>query len=397
VAVYFALAVIPMVWMVGASVDYGRYVDARSKTQAAMDAAVITAVTISNAAAASQFSANATTALNVTFATPPSFTTNTDSSVTGSATGSMPTTLLKMVGLQSMSFKVSSKAAPASGSGPGSGSGLGASASGNKVCILVLDPSDAQTLLVNGGFSVNGPNCEIDVASTGNPAAIFNSQDTLDVAKICVKGSNVIENGGAVAGLSTGCSALADPFAGKLPTVSNTTCTVSNQNYSGNTTLNPGVYCGSFNFNGSGTLTLNPGLYVFNGANWNLNSGWTLNGTGVTFYYATSGSYIQINSNAIINVSAPTSGTYANILMYEPGGLSSSSFTINGASGQNLTGLIYLPSRNVTFNSGPTVNSEGVAMVFNQLILDSNSPNTWKIAPGTVPATATPSPAHLTQ
>ena len=72
-----------------------------------------------------------------------------------------------------------------------------------------------------------------------------------------------------------------------------------------------------------------------------------------------------------VNSAAPTSGTYANILIYEPAGLSTSSFSINGSAGHAFTGLIYLPSRNVTFNSVSTVTSESITMVFNQLILDT--------------------------
>src|SRR6185437_3629669 len=88
------------------------------------------------------------------------------------------------------------------------------------------------------------------------------------------------------------------------------------------------------------------------GTHWNLNSGWTATGSGVTFYYADASSYIQFNSGVKANLSAPTSGTYAHVLMFEPNGLSTSSFAVDGTSTSDLLqGLIYLPSRNVTFNS----------------------------------------------
>lgn len=241
----------------------------------------------------------------------------------------------------------------------------------------MLDPTATQALLVNSNVTLNSTNCQIDVASTANPAAIFNSGDVFNVSKICVKGANTIQNGGSVSSLSTGCATASDPFAGALPSVSVGSCTVSNQNYSGANTLSPGTYCGNFNFNGTGSLNLNPGLYVFSNAHWNLNSGWTISGGGVTFYFADSNSYIQINGGAIMNVSAPTSGTYANILMFEPTGLAKSSYTINGTTGHQLNGLIYQPSRNLTFNAQSNLATENFTMVVNTLILDTM---TWNFA-----------------
>jgi hypothetical protein len=148
---------------------------------------------------------------------------------------------------------------------------------------------------------------------------------------------------------------------------------------SGTVTLNPGTYCGGINFNGSGTLTLNPGLYVLKSGSMILNSGWTVNGTGVTFYFADQSSYIQFNSNVSANLSAPTTGSYANIVMFEPTGLSNTQLAIDGTSSSSFTGLFYLPSRDVTINSVSNVNSNSVTMVFSTLILDQTN---WTIAPG---------------
>lgn len=246
------------------------------------------------------------------------------------------------------------------------------------VCILVLDPSSSQTLLVNGGVTLNAPSCEIDVASSSSTAAMFNSS-LPNVAKVCVKGRSTVNGGSTINNLTNNCTTAADPYVGNIsiPTVGS--CTVNGSNFSGTTNLSPGTYCGTFNFNGSGTLNLAAGLYIFNGTNWNINSGWTINGTGVTFYFATSGSYIQFNSNVTANLSAPTSGTYANILMFEPAGLSTSSFAIDGtSSGHLLQGVIHLPSRNITFNSASNVTSDGLTLVVNQLILNTI---TWSISP----------------
>jgi Flp pilus assembly protein TadG len=256
-----------------------------------------------------------------------------------------------------------------------------ASSTGPAVCIYVLG-TGSQTLTVNSSFNLNAPNCEIDVASTASTAAIFDSGATLSVMKTCVAGT-VINNGATVGGLATRCSTHSNPYKGTLaaPTVGG--CTVNSANYSGTVSLNPGTYCGNFNFNGTGTVKLAAGTYIFNGTNWNINSGWTITGTGVTFYFVNSSSYVQFNSGVTVSLTAPTSGTYANVLMFEPDGLSTSSFAIDGASssGHALQGLVYLPSRNITFNSTYSGTADAFTLVVNQLIFDSNSPKSWSITP----------------
>lgn len=369
IAIIFSLAAIPALMATGMVVDYTRMTTGQAVLQQAADSAAIAGLQASvatrNAVAATTLNGalGSSRLTNVT----PTWTTNADGSFTASVAAKQPL-IFTFFGQPTGNLSVTSTAASTTST---------SSSTTNKVCILVLDPSATQSLLVNSNVTLNSTNCQIDVASTGSPAAIFNSGDVFNIAKICVKGTNTIQNGGTVTKLSTGCATASDPFAGTLPTVSVGSCTVSNQNYSGANTLSPGTYCGNFNFNGTGTLNLNPGLYVFSGAHWNLNSGWTISGTGLTFYFADSNSYIQINGGAIMNVSAPTTGTYANILMFEPTGLTKTSYTINGTSGHQLNGLIYQPSRNLTFNAQSNLTTENFTLVVNTLILDTM---TWNFA-----------------
>ncbi|MDH7794505.1 MULTISPECIES: TadE/TadG family type IV pilus assembly protein [unclassified Beijerinckia] len=371
IAVAFALAFVPVLIATGVAVDYSRSLAAKADLQNALDSATMAVAqnTAGDATAIGSAALNAAVASSHYSALSGTWTRKiTDGTVTGTATAGIATTFLSLINRADVTISAKSVVATQG------------SATTNNVCILVLDPTSSQSLLVNSGVTINAPKCQIDVASKGNPAAIFNSGGNFQVSKICVAGTNVIQNGGAVSSLSTGCKTATDPFAGTLPPPASATCTVSNQNYSGTNTLQPGVYCGNFNFNGSGTLNLQPGVYVFKNTRWNLNSGWTVKGTDVTFYFADSNSYIQVNSGVAINIAAPTTGTYANLLMYEPVGLSKSSFSVNGSAGHSFNGLIYLPSRNITFNSVSTVSSENITMVVNQLILNTIN---WMFASST--------------
>lgn len=361
----FALAALPVIGAIGAAVDFSKASDVRSQMQNSLDAAVLAGVT--------QVSANQVSAAGQVFdgdfsgkygtSATRSFTQNADGSLTGTASTSVSMSFLSVLKVPPLGLTVNSTATP------------GTQAS-SPVCILLVNALDSQALLVNSGAVLNAPSCEVHVASTQNPAAMFNA--TLNVKRICIKGANITKNGGVTPPAVTGCATISDPFAGKLPTVTAGTC-INQSPLSGNVTLNPGTYCGGVNFNGSGTLTLNPGLYILKSGSMILNSGWTVNGTGVTFYFADQNSYIQFNSGVTANLSAPTTGTYVNILMFEPTGLSNTQLPINGTSSSSFTGLFYLPSRDVTINSVSNVSSDSVTMVFSTLILNATN---WAIAPG---------------
>lgn len=359
VAIIFGVMLLAIVTVIGAVIDYSRANRDRTQLQNAIDAAVL-AGAISPAATRDTVAANTLRAslAGSDIKNVAATWTLSGSNYTGAASGSMQTSFMALVGKTSVAIGASATATIKS-------------ASASKVCMLALAPATTQALLVNSGVSLNAPNCRIDVKSTAAPAAIFNASSTLNVSKICVQGTSVIQNAGPVGVLETGCRAAVDPFIGALPAVTPGACTVSNQNYAGVNVLSPGVYCGAFNFNGVGSLTLNPGLYVFKDAVWNLNSGWSVSGSGVTLYFANQNSGIQINSGVNLSISAPTSGTYSDILIYEPGGLPNSSIVFNGGAGHQYKGLIYLPSRNATFNGVSSITAESITLVFNTIILDN--------------------------
>jgi Flp pilus assembly protein TadG len=255
-----------------------------------------------------------------------------------------------------------------------------AAAPSSGVCILVLG-SGSQTLLVNSSFNLDAPNCEIQVASTSSSAAMFDS-NLPDIASACIAGGSTT-NSVTVNNLKNDCTPESNPYKGKITAPTITGCTNNGENFSGTVNLSPGTYCGNYNFNGSGTINLSAGTYIFDNSNWNINSGWTVTGTGVTLYFATASSYVQFNSGVTVSLTAPTSGTYANILMFEPDGLSTSNIAIDGtsSSGHALQGVVYLPSRNITLNSTYSGTADSFMIIVNQLILDSNSPHTWSISP----------------
>jgi len=372
VTMLFALTALVVVSVAGGALDMNNAARVRQDMQDALDVAVLAGVRAEDV----QMATVAGAAFNDNINTAPadsirqSYVTGTTAtagakSLTGTATFDNPTYMLKLIGMNNIKISVTSTA-------------LRDAAQTATPCVYVLDPNGSQALLVNSGAQISAPNCEIAVKSIGKPAGMFNSGSKLDFKRVCVQGTQVTQNSITVANLALNCSSSDDPYAGQLPTPSSDTCTFSNGNYNDATVnLTPGVYCGWFNFNNSSAkVNFAPGVYIIKNGGWNVNGGtWT--GTGVTFYFADT-SKIQFNSGIAATLSAPTSGTYKDLLFYEAANLSKSDFIFNDSVANNLTGVIWLPSRTVTWNAKSGVASDSLTLVTWRLILNNT---TWTLNP----------------
>jgi putative Flp pilus-assembly TadE/G-like protein len=371
VGLLFGLLAVPLTIAVGVSIDYGMAAGARTKLQSALDAAVLAGAnasstqtqTASIAVAQQVFTAD-TSDLNAGAAA--SFSFDASGNLNGTASYSVIKFFGKLSGGGSTSIGVTSEASAATAS---------------PVCILLLSTTAYPGLNVNSGANVNAANCEIDSDSLTTKAASFSNGTNFTFSKICLEGTVISDNGGTHPNLALGCTTATNQYVGKLPAPPSTTCQYPSNNYNGATpvTLNPGVYCGGLHFNSATTVTLNPGVYVIQAGGW-IVSGGTWNGTGVTFYFADD-SNIQFNSGMTMNLTAPTSGTYKGILLYEPDGLPESSWIWDSAVGETLTGFIYLPSRDVTWNSPSTVVSHQLSMIANSAVFNVVN---WTLTPSTI-------------
>ena len=163
----------------------------------------------------------------------------------------------------------------------------------------------------------------------------------------------------------TACNALATSPPATSP------CDHSNLNLNAWTgTLYPGVYCQSVNMNAS-NVTFAPGLYVWAGG-LNVNST-SLYGTGVTFYVATNS--LNVNA-AAMNLTAPTSGTYTGILVFQPSS-NTSSANLNASGSSTVEGAVYLPTgtltTNATFNTWMLIVAGIVHMNSSNVTLPANA------------------------
>ena len=163
---------------------------------------------------------------------------------------------------------------------------------------------------------------------------------------------------------TTGAAVLADPL-GSLAQPSTTGLTsYGSESLSGNSsaTIKPGIYSG-ISVSGNGTLTLDSGLYIIEGGGFSVSGNASVTGSGVTIFNAgskyptTGGTYgsITLTGNGSYNLSPPTTGTYAGIVIFQSRD-NTTALTLSGnASG--MTGTIYAPVAALTESGNAALNA----------------------------------------
>jgi hypothetical protein len=179
-------------------------------------------------------------------------------------------------------------------------------------------------------------------------------------------GGSINANTKIVTGISTSCA----PPLPTVPTYNSGQCGADPLTHFGNggssysvgpsslysTTQTGGLVCYTSLTVGSNndTVNLNPGIYVISngelhfesGANNSSNTG----GNGVFFYLVGTASLV-IDNGANVNLTAPSSGTYSGILVFQDSA-DTAALSIQGGSNTSFNGAIYAPSSNVTLGNG---------------------------------------------
>jgi Flp pilus assembly protein TadG len=351
VAPVFAIALVPLLGIVGASVDYGRANSVRTAMQAALDA---TALMVAKdwqklqpdqvAPRATQlFNANFTqsevTGLQVNAAVANS---STGTTVTTSASGALPTRFMQLMGFNSLSVTARTTVV-------NSTDGLG--------CVLSLNPLASGAATAQGSTTVKLNGCSLYDNSANATALTVGGSATVTADFVGVVGGIGSSTGiTATNGIRTGISPVVDPYADvSFPVY--TACDQHNFTAKNTVTINPGVYCGGIGVNANAVLTLNPGMYYLDGGGLSVNGGASVTGSGVTLVFTSKlerdWATVTINGNATVNLTPMTWGPTAGIVIFAdrrtPAG---TSFKFNGGVNQYFGGAIYVPTGAITFAGG---------------------------------------------
>ena len=227
---------------------------------------------------------------------------------------------------------------------------------GGNPCLLTLGTTGSAALSVVGNSVVTASTCGIYINSNSPSALQITGNATVTARTIQVVGGYTATGNVNVSAISTGAAITADPFV-SLPMPAFSGCNFTNYNKSGNgsLTLTPGTYCGGISLSGNYAVSFSPGMYVLYGGGISFTGNIaSILGNGVTFYNSgntTSFPYKSLNlaGNVALNLSAPTTGTYAGMLiMQDP--MNSQPATLVGNTGATLAGNLYFPKNIVTLN-----------------------------------------------
>lgn len=250
---------------------------------------------------------------------------------------------------------------------------------GGSGCVLTLDKNASGAVTLQGSAQVALAGCNLNDNSNSGTALSIGGSGSLSARAVSVVG-NISGTSGitTTSGISTGGAATTDPYASAtFPSFSG--CDQNNLTVKTATTINPGVYCGGISINAGATLTLNAGIYYLDQGSLSMAGNATISGTGVTLVFTSSTgnnwANAAINGNAIVSLTAPTSGPTAGIVFFGDRNMSAgTSFKLNGGGTQTFGGAVYLPKADLNF-SGGTSSSNGCTQIIAETITFSGNSN----------------------
>ena len=223
--------------------------------------------------------------------------------------------------------------------------------------VLLLDggSSGALTAVGNAKFSVTGGEVVVDSNNASAIVGIGNGQ--LSAPQFDVVGSpgtSVIGNAAIQGTVEGGLPVTSDPLSG-LPAP--TPAAASSPDHHGavqatgtmNLTLNPGTYQGGISVSGQATVTLLPGVYILEGGGLTVTGQGRVVGRGVVIYNAAQSAEfdgINVYGRGSLSISAPTSGTYRGIALFQSA-TGGTPLEITDDGSVSLAGVLYAPRATV--------------------------------------------------
>ncbi|MGH9466967.1 MAG: DUF192 domain-containing protein [Terriglobales bacterium] len=223
-------------------------------------------------------------------------------------------------------------------------------------CLYALSPSASGAFRINGTVAMD-LQCALYIDSTSADAIEVNGNGTLSATSIGVAGGDMVNGPVTVSpSITKGIVPLADPLASlPVPSLLGPCTQPTVIAGSKSVTINPGVYCSPLVINGSPDVAFNPGTYVLD-SGLVINGSPTLTGGGVTLYDA-AGS-VTLNGSANSTLSAPTTGPYAGILIFQSR-TDALPLTVNGHQSV-FNGTVYAPAAPIVVNGGWSGSAYGI-------------------------------------
>jgi Flp pilus assembly protein TadG len=245
-------------------------------------------------------------------------------------------------------------------------------------CVLALDEFAEGAITVIGSANITLTGCDVH-SNSGHLTRAGIVTGSAEIITGCFGASGGVD---ATDGLTltdcppqlgVGGGTVADPYAylGDVPLNPTACSTVPGGPPSAHRYLTAGRYCGGLALRGPATF--DDGVYIVDGGDFQLNAQADVFGENVTFIL-TNGALLSFNGGAHIDLSAPTTGEWAGILIYQdPNADPSGTLYVNGDSTSQFQGAIYASSQTVQFNGNGTTTSSGCTHVVGRIVHLSGS------------------------
>jgi Flp pilus assembly protein TadG len=254
--------------------------------------------------------------------------------------------------------------------------GAGA-ANGGTACVLGLDPSASQTVLLRNNALLPNANCGVVSDSSASDGLYLWDNSVID-GSTASHGGTYLANNSQLNGTSnkTDVGAVPDPYANSNPSAP-PACTTQTSSGSGvqrhPLQLQPGHFCSGFNFTNNYSVNLAPGVYYID-SQLVFGNNAVITGTGVTLVI--NGNYaISIGNNATVDLTAPTSGSTSGIVFF--GSRNGTSTVVQDFSNNtilNLKGAVYFPNQIVNFdNNASSAGTNGCTQIVGRMVQLSNN------------------------
>ena len=251
-------------------------------------------------------------------------------------------------------------------------------------CVVSLENTTATGIVFHGSASVD-LGCGVVTNAQGSSAVAAGGSSWVKASPVAAVGAiPPANNYAAGTSLQPYSIAQADPYP-DLPTPTppspcNTQLRV-NPNQSVAVDNPGGVRCFS-SIDIKGAVTFAPGTYYIDGSTFSANAQADISGDGVTFILTSktasangsSVAKLDINGGATINLTAPSSGTYAGLLFYQDRRASTGDTNfLTGNSSSLLQGAAYFPAQKLQFTGDSGMNTKCLHLVARNVTFIGNT------------------------
>lgn len=272
----------------------------------------------------------------------------------------------------------------------------GSISSGGNACVQALETNGSRTGITNSGnTTIYMPDCIMYSNSPSSNSAAAGGSSSVTAKAVATVGGIQQSNNWNVTAYRPYSPALADPFANVNPAPSDMKCAGHLKNGAWindplTDTTNMAAARAqdgspancwtalSVGSNKSLSVPANFGPIYVNGGSANLQGSFSCTGCAIVLTNRDSSSPIGTmtsNAQANTNISAPTSGPFTGIAIYQDRRASDCSGCnkLNGGSTSTITGAVYFPSQELWFNGGTSPTMTCTMLVARRVTLTGNS------------------------